>query len=95
MTGTLSPVCASDRWFTVVDGARLRELRNQRGLSAAELAGKAGIGLSTVRKLERQPGRSCRGRTLARLAAALGQPVTALAASQPPPGDAVSRGVAG
>ena len=84
MTGTLSPAHASGRWFAVVDGARLRQLRRQHGLSPAELAGKAGIGLSTVSRLERQPRRSCRTRTLARLAAALGQSPAALTPSQPP-----------
>jgi DNA-binding XRE family transcriptional regulator len=67
MTGTTSPARTADRWFTMLDGARLRQLRHQHGLSAAELAGKAGIGLSTVIRLERQPRRSCRTRTLARL----------------------------
>jgi transcriptional regulator with XRE-family HTH domain len=62
----------------------VRQLRRQHGLSPAELAGKAGIGLSTVTRLERQRQRRCRTRTLARLAAALGQPPTALTSSQPP-----------
>ena len=44
MTRTPSPARSADRWFTVVDGARLRQLRRQHGLSAAELAGKAGVG---------------------------------------------------
>ena len=90
MTGPLSPARSADRWFTVLDGVRLRQLRRQHGLSAAELAGKAGVGLSTVTRLERQPGRSgsCRTRTLARLAAALGQSPTALTCSQPSSGHA-------
>ena len=89
MTGTLSsPARSPDRWFTVVDGGRLRQLRKARGLSPAELAAQADIGLSTVLRLERQPRPSCRTRTLARLAAALGQPSTALTASQPAPGHA-------
>ena len=88
MTGTLNPVRPPNRWLTVVDGARLRQLRRQHGLTAAELAGKAGIGHSTVIRLERQPSARCRGRTLARLAVALGQPAAALTASQPPPADA-------
>jgi transcriptional regulator with XRE-family HTH domain len=88
MTGPLSPARSADRWFTALDGVRLRQLRRQHGLSAAELAGKAGVGLSTVTRLERQPGRSCRTRTLARLAAALGQPPTALTCSQPSSGNA-------
>ena len=88
MTGPLSPARSADRWFAVLDGVRLRELRRQHGLSAAELAGKAGVGLSTVTQLERRPGRSCRTRTLARLAAALGQPPTALTCLQSSSGHA-------
>ena len=88
MTRPLSPACSADRWFIVVDGVRLQQLRRQHGLSAAELAGKAGVGLSTVTRLERLPQRSCRTRTAARLAAALGQPPAALACSQPAPGHA-------
>jgi transcriptional regulator with XRE-family HTH domain len=88
MTSTPSPSRASGRWFAVVDGARLRQLRRQHGLSAAELAGKAGVGLSTVTRLERHPQRACRTRTMARLAAALGQSPAALTSSQPPPGHA-------
>lgn len=61
------------RWFTMVDGARLQQLRHQHGLSAAELAGKAGVGVSTVTRLERTPRSTCRSRTLARLAAAVGE----------------------
>lgn len=64
---------SSDRWFTVVDGVRLRQLRRQHGLSPAELAAKAGISLPTVLRLERHPQPSCRTRTAARLAAVLGQ----------------------
>jgi DNA-binding XRE family transcriptional regulator len=77
-----------DRWFTAVDGARLRQLRRQRGLSPAELAGQAGIGLVTVLRIERVPQRCCRTRTLARIAAALGQPPATLIPAQPSPGDA-------
>jgi transcriptional regulator with XRE-family HTH domain len=88
MTRPLNPVRSADSWFTVLDGVRLRQLRRQHGLSAAELAGNAGVGLSTVTRLERLPGGSCRTRTLARLAAALGQPATALTCSQPSPGHA-------
>ena len=77
MTGALSPTRPPDRWLTVVDGARLRQLRRQHGLSAAEPAGQAGIGMSTLTRLD-LPHQSCRTRTLARLAAALGQPSAAL-----------------
>ena len=41
MTRTPSPTRSAERWFTVVDGVRLRQLRRQHGLSPAELAGKA------------------------------------------------------
>jgi transcriptional regulator with XRE-family HTH domain len=79
-----APSSKSDRWFAVVDGRRVRQLRHQHGMTPAELAGKAGIGLSTVTRLERYPQRRCRTRTLARIAAALGQHPAALISSQPP-----------
>ncbi len=88
MTRTPSPTRSAERWFTVVDGVRLRQLRRQHGLSPAELAGKAGVGLPTVLRLERQPWLSCRTRTAARLAAALGQSPAAFSCTQPPPGHA-------
>jgi transcriptional regulator with XRE-family HTH domain len=88
MTHTPSPTRSPDRWFTVLDGVRLRQLRHQHGLSAAELAGKAGVGLSTVIRLERHHQRPCRTRTLARLAAALDQSPSALTCSQPASGHA-------
>jgi transcriptional regulator with XRE-family HTH domain len=58
-------------WMTVLNGTRLRELRRERGLSQEQLAGRAGISLATVARLERQSRAPCRGRTLARLAVAL------------------------
>jgi transcriptional regulator with XRE-family HTH domain len=67
-------------WTTALDGHRLRHLRTQRGLSQEELAGRAGISLTTVARLEAQARASCRSRTLARLAAALGEQPTALTA---------------
>lgn len=82
MTCRVGPGCPADRWFIVVDGARLRQLRRQHGLSAAELAAKAGVGLSTVIRLERQPRLARRTRTAACLAAALGQSPAAIARSQ-------------
>lgn len=60
-------------WTVTLDGTRLRELRSARGLSRAELGRLAGISKATVVRLEQQARISCRGRTLARLAAALGQ----------------------
>lgn len=86
MTRLPSRTRPPNRWFIVLDGARLRELRRQHGLSPAELAGKAGIGLSTVTRVERHPQHLCRTRTLARLAAALGQPPATLISRQRPPG---------
>jgi anti-sigma regulatory factor (Ser/Thr protein kinase)/DNA-binding Xre family transcriptional regulator len=83
VTRTPSAASKASRWFAIVDGARVRQLRHQRGLSPAELAGQAGIGLSTVTRLERVRERRCRTRTLARLAAVLGQPPAAFIASPP------------
>ena len=40
------------RWFTVLDGHRLRHLRRQRGLSQEQLAGRAGISPATVARLD-------------------------------------------
>ena len=71
----------ADRWTVFVDGQRLRELRRQQALSQAELAKLAGVSAHTVSKLERQPASCCRSRTLARLAAALGESPGAIAAS--------------
>jgi transcriptional regulator with XRE-family HTH domain len=61
----------SQRWLTVVDGRWLRQLRRQHGLSQEQLATSAGISLTTMRRLERQPAAPCRTRTLGRLARAL------------------------
>jgi transcriptional regulator with XRE-family HTH domain len=44
---------------------------DQHRLSQDELARCAGISITTIARLERQPTATCRGRTLARLAAAL------------------------
>jgi transcriptional regulator with XRE-family HTH domain len=67
-------------WIVMLDGQRLRQLRRQHGLSQEKLAHLAGISLTTVTRLERQRKSPCRGRTLARLAAALGEePATILA----------------
>ena len=77
---TLQPAsrAASQRWTTVIDGRQLQRLRRQHSLSQEELAAKAGISQSTVARLERHPCTTCRSRTLARLAATLGQEPTAL-----------------
>lgn len=68
----------AQRWFVAVDGHRLHQFRRERRLSQEALASRAGISVATVGQLERQVRTSCRGRTLARLAAALGTPPTAL-----------------
>jgi DNA-binding XRE family transcriptional regulator len=69
------------RWMVIADGQRLQQLRHQHGLSQQKLADRAGISLTTVGRLERQGRRSCRGRTLARIAAALGEHPNAICAS--------------
>jgi transcriptional regulator with XRE-family HTH domain len=71
----------SARWTAILDGHRLRQLRQQRHLTQAELAGRAGISRATITRLERQPRPACRTRTLGRLAAALGQPPAAITPS--------------
>jgi DNA-binding XRE family transcriptional regulator len=63
---------------TVIDGQRLRDLRRQCGLSRESLAWKAGLGITTVSRLESQPRPPCRTRTVARLAAALGEEPAAI-----------------
>jgi transcriptional regulator with XRE-family HTH domain len=80
MTGATRP---GQRWITVLDGERLRKLRRQRGLSQEKLANRAGISITTVARLERSPRPSCRGRTLARLAAALGEQPAAMTSLYP------------
>lgn len=71
------------RWVTVMDGNRLRQLRRQHGLSRDQLAVKAGISQSTVARLEPCPRITCRSRTLGRLAAALGVQPAALTPDSP------------
>jgi transcriptional regulator with XRE-family HTH domain len=71
-----APVPASGpsaRWTTTVDGRKLRQLRRLRRLTQKQLAQQAGISQATVTRLEGPPRASCRCRTLARLAAALGE----------------------
>lgn len=70
-------------WTTVLDGTRLRRLRREHGLSQEQLANRARISLTTVARLERQPQASCRGRTLARLAAALDEQPGAIRPASP------------
>lgn len=77
------PVSRARRWFVVADGKRLRQLRQEHRLSQEMLASRAGISVGTIGQLERQAHPSCRGRTLARLAAALGEQPTTLMPSPP------------
>lgn len=56
-------------------GDRLRVLREQRGLSQEALAHRAGLGLSTLRLVERGTPEAPRLGALYRLAHALGVPV--------------------
>jgi DNA-binding XRE family transcriptional regulator len=79
----LASQAAADGWATAVDGTQLRRLRRARGLSQENLAWTAGIGITTVARLESEPGARCRYRTLARLASVLGESPTAMAAKQP------------
>lgn len=75
----------STRWTTILDGHRLRQVRNQHALSRDQLADRAGISRAIVARPERHPVGSCRSRTLARLAAPLGKdPVGLTPAGQPP-----------
>jgi DNA-binding XRE family transcriptional regulator len=68
----------AQRWSTVIDGHKLQQLRCQVGLSQAKLADQAQVGTTTVARLERQHHARCRTWTLARIAAALGEPQDAL-----------------
>ena len=71
-TGLARP---AHRWTTTIDGRHLRNLRHRHGLSQEQLAGKAGISVATIARLEQGHHHApCRSRTLARLAAALGHP---------------------
>ena len=84
MTSTASTNPGAQRWTTVLDGGRLRHLRTQRGLSQERLATHAGISLTALRRLERQPAAPCRTRTLGRLAAALDEEPARLTPTTPP-----------
>lgn len=88
MTAISAPAGTAQRWTTVLDGHRLRRLRRQRGLSQEQLASRAGISLSAIARLERQPRAACRCRTLARLATALGETPGTLISTQSPPSHA-------
>ncbi len=59
-------------------GKRLAELRRQRGLTQEVLAGRAGVSVSIVQKLESNDRQWARLRTLSALSCALKVPVSAL-----------------
>ena len=84
MTGTLSTHPGMQRWTTILDGRRLRQLRREHGLSQEQLAAQAGMSLTTIRRLEQQPAAPCRTRTLGRLATALGENPERLTPATPP-----------
>jgi DNA-binding XRE family transcriptional regulator len=67
-------ICLLPPHTFILDGHRLRQLRQQRGLSQAKLADQAEVSLTTIARLERQRRAPCRGWTLGRLARALGEP---------------------
>jgi DNA-binding XRE family transcriptional regulator len=69
----IKPTSHAERWTAVVDGQVLRAVRRERALSQVELAKLAGVSACTVAKRERRRTTCCRTRTLAQLAAALGQ----------------------
>lgn len=83
-TPEAAPGGGSQRWISAVDGQQLWRLRHQHGLSQDQLAATAGISQSTVARLEPHPHITCRSRTLARLAAALGYPPATLVSSPDP-----------
>ncbi len=85
MTASTMEARPARLWMATLDGKRLRQLRRERGLSQEQLADRAGVSLTTVARLERQIEAPCRGWTVARLAAALGQqPTTLIAPSARP-----------
>jgi len=72
-----------------VGGPRLRELRRARGLTQKKLAARADISYATISRLEGESVTSCRQRTAARLALALGAHPAALR-PEPGPGRAAA-----
>lgn len=73
----------TQRWTTALDGLKLRQLRHQHGLSQEKLADLADISLTTMSRLERHHRSPCRTYTLARIAAALGEPAASISFAAP------------
>lgn len=78
----VSAACSSDHnrrhgddGGNLIDGARLAQLRRERGLTQQLLAERAGLSIVIVRKLEQNARRSARVSTVAALAAVLDVPV--------------------
>lgn len=82
--GGVADVLRMPEHTAVVDGQLLRRLRMARGLSQERLAWRAGLGLTTVARLERDPLPACRGKTVASLASVLGENPRALVAADDP-----------
>jgi DNA-binding XRE family transcriptional regulator len=76
------PAPGRKRWTTILDGGRRRQLRRQHELSQEQLATHAGISLTTIGSLERQPSALCRTRT-GRLAALDEEPARLTPATPP------------
>jgi hypothetical protein len=68
----------------IVDGQLVRRLRLARGLSQEDLAWKAGLGLTTLARVEHLDRPACRGRTVACLADVLGENPRALVVADEP-----------
>ena len=79
---------------TLVDRAKLAQLRHDHGWTQDLLAGRAGLSTDLVKKLEQGAKRSARLSTLAALARALGVPVGVLLGDESPAGES-SAGPAG
>jgi transcriptional regulator with XRE-family HTH domain/tetratricopeptide (TPR) repeat protein len=73
---------------TLVDGARLAQVRREHGWTQELLAGRAGVSTELVRKLEQGAKRSARLSSLAALAGTLGVSVSALLSGDPAGGPA-------
>ena len=60
-----------NRRFMEIDGARLRQLRQERALSLRELGERSGVAFDTINKLENEH-REAQPRTIRKLAETLG-----------------------
>jgi hypothetical protein len=74
----------SDFGMVIADGELLRQIRHSRGLSREVLAWTAGLGITTLARLEGEARPRCRYQTLQRLAAVLGENPRAMTADRLP-----------